>query len=85
LRARLPDEFIVDGYWDGKLLGRKTATRPPNTQPRAFSARVFADAVGFCELRSWRWRRVCILGLQAHHLLMFPPQMMMACAAGREP
>jgi hypothetical protein len=57
LRARLPAEFIVDGYWDGKLLGRKTATRPHAYRSPDFPAHfaptrcVFADVVGFCELQ----------------------------------
>ena len=57
LRARLPPEFIVDGYWDGELLGRKTATRPHAYRSPDFPAHfahtrcVFADAIGYCELQ----------------------------------
>jgi hypothetical protein len=57
LRGRLPAEFIVDGYWDGELLGRKTATRPHDYRSPDFPAHfartrcVFADAAGFCELQ----------------------------------
>jgi hypothetical protein len=57
LRARLPEQFIVDGYWDGQLLGRKTATRPHQYSSPDFPAHfartrcVFADVVGYCELQ----------------------------------
>jgi hypothetical protein len=57
LRARLPEEFIVDGYWDGEPLGRKTATRPHEYRSPEFPAHfartrcVFADDAGFCELQ----------------------------------
>jgi hypothetical protein len=57
LQQRLPVEFIVDGYWDGKLLGRKTATRPHEYRSPDYPAHfartrcVFADAAGFCELQ----------------------------------
>jgi len=56
LRAVLPDEFIVDGYWDGELLGRKTATRPQEYRSADFPVHftrtrcVFGDSQGFCEL-----------------------------------
>jgi hypothetical protein len=56
LRAVLPVEFIVDGYWGGSYFGRKTATRPYDYQsrdfPRHFSRTrcVFADSKGYCEL-----------------------------------
>jgi hypothetical protein len=56
LRANLPGEFIVDGYWDGELAGRKTATRPHDYQRADYPAHftrtrcVFADEQGFCEL-----------------------------------
>ena len=56
LRDVLPEEFIVDGYWAGALLGRKTATRPHDYRsgdyPAHFSRTrcVFADAKGYCEL-----------------------------------
>lgn len=59
LRAGLPDEFIVDGYWNGEHLGRKTATRPHEYRsadfPQHFSRTrcVFADGRGFCELEKF--------------------------------
>ncbi|HTV80914.1 MAG TPA: hypothetical protein VMF03_21870 [Steroidobacteraceae bacterium] len=59
LRESLPDRYIVDGYWDGEFLGRKTATRPqvyrnpeyPGHFPRTRC--VFADAEGFCSLEKF--------------------------------
>ena len=59
LRAGLPAQFIEDGYWDGELLGRKTATRPHEYRNPGFPAHfprtrcVFADAVGFCRLETF--------------------------------
>ena len=56
LRAHLPAEYIVEGYWNGEHLGRKTATRPQEYKSSAFPAHftrtrcVFGDAQGFCEL-----------------------------------
>jgi len=56
LRAHLPEDFIVDGWWQGEPLGRKTATRPHDYRNPDFPAHfartrcVFADAQGFCEL-----------------------------------
>ena len=56
LKAHLPEQFIVEGYWRGEHLGRKTATRPqqytnPDFPPHFARTRcVFADAQGFCEL-----------------------------------
>lgn len=56
LAAHLPREFIVDGWWEGQMLGRKTATRPQEYHAPDFPAHftrtrcVFSDAVGFCEL-----------------------------------
>ena len=56
LRARLPDEFIIDGYWEGSLLGRKTATRAHEYHSADYPAHftrtrcVFADERGLCEL-----------------------------------
>jgi hypothetical protein len=56
LKAQLPEEFIVDGFWDGELLGRKTATRPQHYDNPDYPAHftrtrcVFGDAQGFCEL-----------------------------------
>ena len=63
IRALLPEVFIVDGYWNGELLGRKTATRPhvyrnpdyPSHFPRTRC--VFADAAGLCELEKLGRRR----------------------------
>lgn len=54
---RSAEEFIVDGYWDGELLGRKTATRPHDYQDPEYPAHfartrcVFADSIGYCELQ----------------------------------
>jgi len=56
LAARLPAEFIVDGWWDGEHLGRKTATRPVEYKAADFPAHftrtrcVFSDGEGYCEL-----------------------------------
>ena len=56
LAAGLPAEFIVDGWWDGKRLGRKTATRPVEYKAPDFPAHftrtrcVFSDPAGYCEL-----------------------------------
>lgn len=57
LRAGLPAEFIVDGYWEGSLMGRKTATRPHDYRSPDYPAHfartrcVFADASGYCGLQ----------------------------------
>ena len=59
LRARLPDPFIIDGYWDGEYLGRKTATRPQVYRNPQFPAHftrtrcVFGDEMGWCELEKF--------------------------------
>lgn len=59
LRARLPAEFIVDGYWNGAYFGRKTATRPHQYRSADFPAHftrtrcVFADEAGLCELEKF--------------------------------
>ena len=59
LAAKLPEQFIVDGYWDGQLLGRKTATRPMHYAAPDFPAHftrtrcVFGDERGFCELEKF--------------------------------
>lgn len=56
LRAGLPEDFIVDGYWNGEPMGRKTATRPHEYRSADYPAHfartrcVFADAQGLCEL-----------------------------------
>lgn len=63
LRARLPAEFIVDGWWYGRKLGRKTATRPHAYRNPAYPAHfprtrcVFADEAGWCELQKLGLRR----------------------------
>jgi hypothetical protein len=63
LAAKLPREFIVDGYWNGEYLGRKTATRPVNYRAPDFPAHftrtrcVFADAAGLCELQKFAMAR----------------------------
>jgi hypothetical protein len=59
LREGLPEEFVVDGFWNGESLGRKTATRPHEYRsgdfPRHFTRTrcVFADSRGFCELEKF--------------------------------
>jgi hypothetical protein len=59
LRACVPEEFVVDGYWNGESLGRKTATRPQEYRSPDFPAHftrtrcVFSDAEGFCELEKY--------------------------------
>jgi hypothetical protein len=59
LRAALPDPYVVDGYWNGEPLGRKTATRPHEYRNPQFPAHfmrtrcVFADAIGFCTLEKF--------------------------------
>lgn len=56
LKTTLPEEFIVDGFWEGEYLGRKTATRPVTYTnpdfPEHFTRTrcVFSDDKGFCEL-----------------------------------
>lgn len=56
LRARLPQEYVVEGSWQGRWLGRKTATRPHDYRNPDYPAHfprtrcVFADAQGWCEL-----------------------------------
>jgi hypothetical protein len=57
LRERLPARFVVDGWWNGRRLGRKTATRPHAYRNARFPAHfprtrcVFADELGWCELQ----------------------------------
>jgi hypothetical protein len=59
LRAAVPETFVVDGYWNGELLGRKTATRPQVYDNPGYPAHftrtrcVFSDAVGYCKLESF--------------------------------
>jgi hypothetical protein len=63
LRARLPVHYVIDGSWNGRHLGRKTATRPhayrnpdwPAHFPRTRC--VFADEAGLCELQKLGLRR----------------------------
>ncbi len=63
LRAQLPDTYIVDGYWNGEPLGRKTATRPQEYRNPQFPAHftrtrcVFADEIGFCTLEKFARHR----------------------------
>ncbi len=57
LRAQLPAEYVIDGWWNGQRLGRKTATRPHEYRNPAWPAHfprtrcVFADADGLCKLQ----------------------------------
>lgn len=59
LREALPEEFIVDGWWQGEYYGRKTATRPHEYRSADYPAHftrtrcVFADEAGFCRLESF--------------------------------
>lgn len=59
LRSKLPAEYVVDGWWAGEKLGRKTATRAQAYRnpdyPAHFSRTrcVFSDEVGFCRLESF--------------------------------
>jgi hypothetical protein len=63
LREALPGEFIIDGWWDGEHLGRKTATRPHEYRSADFPAHfartrcVFADEQGYCRLESFARQR----------------------------
>ncbi len=63
LAAKVPAEFVVDGYWQGEPMGRKTATRPHDYKAPDFPAHfahtrcVFADAQGFCSLESFARER----------------------------
>jgi hypothetical protein len=59
LRSQVPAEYVVDGWWAGEKLGRKTATRAQeyrNPEYPVHFARtrcVFSDEVGFCRLESF--------------------------------
>lgn len=59
LREGLPEEYVVDGWWAGEKLGRKTATRPHEYGNPEFPAHftrtrcVFADGNGWCRLESF--------------------------------
>jgi hypothetical protein len=59
LASKVPEQFVVDGYWNGESLGRKTATRSENYTAPDFPAHftrtrcVFGDARGFCELEKF--------------------------------
>ncbi len=63
LRATLPAEYIVEGYWNGEHLGRKTATRPHEYRNAAYPAHfprtrcVFADTQGLCALQKLGLKR----------------------------
>jgi hypothetical protein len=63
LKALVPDDFVVDGYWQGEFKGRKTATRPAEFQSADFPAHftrtrcVFGDKQGFCELEKFARER----------------------------
>lgn len=56
LKAKLPADFVVDGYWQGEPFGRKTATRDHDYKNPNFPSHfprtrcVFADPDGYCEL-----------------------------------
>jgi hypothetical protein len=57
LKSILPDDFIVDGYWNGSFYGRKTATKFHNYKNKNYPLHfaktrcVFADENGLCELQ----------------------------------
>lgn len=59
LKAHLPKDFVVDGYWNDAFYGRKTATRVHRYRDPNFPAHfpqtrcVFGDAEGFCELEKF--------------------------------
>jgi len=59
LAALLPAGFIVDGWWNGQYMGRKTAVRPADYQAADFPAHftrtrcVFGDEAGYCELEKF--------------------------------
>jgi hypothetical protein len=59
LKARLPQDYIVDGYWNGAYFGRKTATRAHDYRGADYPAHfartrcVFADEAGLCELEKF--------------------------------
>jgi len=59
LRDAVPATFVVDGYWNGERLGRKTATRPQAYRNPAYPAHftrtrcVFSDEIGYCRLESF--------------------------------
>ncbi len=81
LQACLPAEFIVDGYWDGHMLGRKTAT-PPSQLPepgfpralRAHALRVRGSGWILRTAEAGAGKRNASLGLQATTCWMFPLQ-----------
>lgn len=45
----LPEEYIVDGFWDGKYEGRKTAIRPYEFKGEDFPAHFTHTRCVFCE------------------------------------
>jgi hypothetical protein len=57
LREHLPTEYVVEGWWNGRYFGRKTATRPHAYRSPDYPAHfartrcVFADAAGLCTLQ----------------------------------
>jgi hypothetical protein len=59
LRAAVPEQYVMDGWWAGEKLGRKTATRPQvyrNPEYPAHFTRtrcVFSDEAGYCRLESF--------------------------------
>lgn len=63
LREKLPAEFVVDGWWNGEKLGRKTATRAQEYANPDYPAHftrtrcVFSDATGYCRLESFARER----------------------------
>jgi hypothetical protein len=63
LRKALPEQFIVDGRWEGRYYGRKTATRPHDYRSADFPAHftrtrcVFTDDKGYCRLESFARER----------------------------
>jgi len=73
LQARLPEQFVVDGWWNGRHFGRKTATRPFAYRNPGYPAHfprtrcVFADEAGRCELQKLAVRR----GLHPWHYKPF--------------
>lgn len=63
LGESIPAQFAVDGYWNGELFGRKTATRAHDYRNPDYPAHfartrcVFADDSGFCRLESFARER----------------------------
>jgi len=63
LRQHLPTEYVVEGWWNGRYFGRKTATRPFTYRSTGYPAHfprtrcVFADDLGLCALQKLAVRR----------------------------